>query len=206
MTAGQPAGAEPAPEPETAAQAGGGPGQGMARLWAGWRSSYIVRVSTDSAEVRPDADGRSLFERILTSDLPDHESGVLHRGDRCFAVLNAYPYGSGHLMVLPKRAVPDLGDLDYDEAAELWRTVHDAVAAIRAAYRPDGVNVGLNLGAGAGAGVPDHLHVHVLARWSGDTNFMTAVANTRVLPETLASSWARIRASWPGEVGPSPGA
>lgn len=183
--------------PETAAHAGGGPGTALARLWAGWRTTYIARVSTDDAEVRPDDSGRSLFERIFASDLPDHESGVLHRGDRCFAVLNAYPYGSGHLMVLPQRAVADLGDLEPDEAAELWGTVHDAVAAIRAAYAPDGVNVGLNLGVGAGAGVPDHLHVHCLPRWAGDTNFMTAVAETRVLPEPLLVSWTKLTEAWP---------
>ncbi len=116
-------------------------------------------------------------------------------------MLNAYPYGSGHLLVLPNRAVADLGDLTADEATELWATVHQAVAAIRAAYTPDGVNVGVNLGAGAGAGVPDHLHVHCLPRWSGDTNFMTAVAETRVLPEPLAVTWAKLRAAWPAESG-----
>ncbi len=182
---------------DTAAAAGGGPSPALARLWAGWRTTYITRVTDDDAEVRPDADGRSLFERILASDLPDQESGVLRRGERCFAVLNAFPYGSGHLMVLPNRAVPDLGDLDAGEATELWALVHEAVAAIRAAYRPDGVNVGLNLGTGAGAGVPDHLHVHCLPRWSGDTNFMTAVAETRVLPEPLAVSWSRLSEAWP---------
>lgn len=181
----------------TAAEAGGGPSPALGRLWAGWRSAYIARVSADDAEVRPDHDGRSLFERILHSGLPDEQSFIVHRGPRCFAVLNAYPYGSGHLLVLPNRAVPDLTDLEADEAAELWATVHDAVAAIRAAYRPDGVNVGLNLGAGAGAGVPDHLHVHCLPRWSGDTNFLTPVAETRVLPEPLAEAHAKLTAAWP---------
>jgi ATP adenylyltransferase len=192
-------GDDPAASPASvgAAAGGGGPGPALARLWAGWRTTYITRVTDDDAEVRPDADGRSLFERILASDLPDPESGVLRRRTRCFAVLNAFPYGSGHLMVLPNRAVPDLADLDADEAGELWGLVHEAVAAIRAAYRPDGVNVGLNLGVGAGAGVPDHLHVHCLPRWSGDTNFMTAVAETRVLPEPLSVSWAKLDAAWP---------
>ena len=181
----------------TAAEAGGGPTPGLARLWAGWRTSYIERITGDDAEVRPDAAGRSLFERILHSGLPDEESFVLWRGERCFAVLNAYPYGSGHLMVLPQAARPDLTDLDDLEAAELWDGVRAAVAAVRTAYAPDGVNVGMNLGAGAGAGVPDHLHVHVLPRWSGDTNFMTTVAEARVLPEPLAASWAKLRAAWP---------
>lgn len=184
------------PGSETVAEAGGGPSPALARLWAGWRTGYINRIARDDAEVRPDADGRSLFERILESDLPDEESLVLWRGEHSFAVLNAFPYGSGHLMVLPRRAVPDLGDLDDVEAAELWDAVRKAVAAIRAAYRPDGVNVGMNLGAGAGAGVPDHLHVHCLPRWSGDTNFMTTVAETRVLPEPLTVTWTKLHAAW----------
>jgi ATP adenylyltransferase len=112
-------------------------------------------------------------------------------------VLNAYPYGSGHLLVVPNRAVADLADLDADEGAELWTTVTDAVAAVRAAYAPDGVNVGLNLGSAAGAGVPDHLHVHVLPRWAADANFMTAVAETRVLPEPLAVTHRKVTDAWP---------
>lgn len=182
----------------TVAEAGGGPPPALARLWAGWRSRYITRIAEDDAEVRPDAGGRSLFERILHADLPDDESFILWRSDHCFAVLNVFPYGSGHLMVLPKRAVPDLGDLEPVEATELWQGVHAAVAAIRAAYRPDGVNVGLNLGAGAGAGVPDHLHVHCLPRWSGDTNFMTTVGEVRVLPEPLSLTWTKLRTAWDG--------
>ena len=150
----------------------------------------------DPALLRPDGD-RSLFERILASGLPDEQTHILWRGERCFAILNAYPYGSGHLMVLPNRAVPDLDDLDREESSELWSAVQDAVRAIRSAYRPDGVNVGMNLGAGAGAGVPDHIHVHCLPRWSADTNFMTAIAESRVLPEPLAVSWAKLTEAWP---------
>ncbi|MCB1039889.1 MAG: HIT domain-containing protein [Acidimicrobiales bacterium] len=181
----------------TAVEGGGGPSPSLARLWAGWRTDYIARISTDDAEVRPDVEGRSLFERIFASGLPDDETFILWRGPTCFAVLNAFPYGSGHLMVLPQRARPDVGDLTAEESAELWEGVRLAVAAIRGAYSPDGVNVGINLGAGAGAGIPDHLHVHCLPRWSGDTNFMTAVAETRVLPEPLAVSWQKLRAAWP---------
>lgn len=188
-------------ESPTPASAGGGPSPALARLWAGWRTDYITRVSTDAAEVRPDGSGRSLFERIFASELPDDETFVLWRGEWCFAVLNAFPYGSGHLMVLPQRAVAELGDLDEPEAAELWVGVRTAVAAIRAAYRPDGVNVGINIGAGAGAGVPDHLHVHCLPRWAGDTNFMTAIAETRVLPEPLIVSWQKLRDAWPAAPG-----
>lgn len=181
----------------TAAEAGGGPSPALARLWAGWRSSYIGRITTDDAEVRPDVEGRSLFERILGSGLPDHETFIVWRGATCFAVLNAFPYGSGHLMVLPNVAAPDLGDLPPDTAAELWVGVQQAVAAIRTAYAPDGVNVGINLGAGAGAGIPDHLHVHCLPRWSGDTNFITTIGETRVLNEPLAVSWTKLTEAWP---------
>lgn len=181
----------------TAAERGGGPPPGLARLWAGWRTSYIERITDDDAEIRPDEAGRSLFERILHGDLPDEETFVVHRGDHVAVLLNAYPYGSGHLLVLPLRAAPDLADLTAEEAVELWATVTHAVAAVRAAYAPDGVNVGLNLGAAAGAGVPDHLHVHVLPRWAADANFMTAVAETRVLPEPLAETYRKVRAAWP---------
>jgi ATP adenylyltransferase len=164
------------------------------RLWAGWRTTYIDQATRDPSVLHPDASGRSLFERIL--DLPDHEGYVLWRGERCAALLNAYPYGTGHLMVLPQRAVGELEELDRDEATELWSAVTAAVRAVKAAYRPDGVNVGANLGEAAGAGVPDHLHVHVLPRWSADSNFMTSVAETRVLPEPLDATWRKLREAW----------
>lgn len=180
-----------------AAEAGGGPSAGLARLWAGWRADYIARISTDGAELRADGDGLSLFERILSSDRPDDETFVVRRGSRVAVLLNAYPYGSGHLLVLPTRAVADLADLDADEATELWSAVTEAVAAVRRAYQPDGVNVGLNLGTAAGAGVPDHLHVHVLPRWAADANFMTSVAETRVLPEPLAETHRKVTQAWP---------
>lgn len=189
----------PAPEPDrTVAEAGGGPSPALTRLWAGWRTAYLERVTSDAGAVGPDEGGRTLFERIWASGLPDDETHIVWRGRRCFAVLNAYPYGSGHLMVLPQRRAADLANLDPETATELWEGVQMAVAAVRAAYRPDGVNVGINLGAGAGAGIPDHLHVHVLPRWSGDTNFMTTVAETRVLPEPLKVSWRKLRTAWPG--------
>lgn len=181
----------------TAADAGGGPPPGLARLWAGWRTSYLDRLTAGDDSLKPDDTGRSLFERILHSGLPDDQTFILWRGERTFAILNAYPYGSGHLMVLPQVAAPDLTDLDVDTSAELWAGVNLAVRAIRAAYDPDGVNVGINLGAGAGAGVPDHLHVHCMPRWSGDTNFITTIAETRVLPEPLAVSFEKLTAAWP---------
>ncbi|HSL57834.1 MAG TPA: HIT domain-containing protein [Acidimicrobiales bacterium] len=163
------------------------------RLWAGWRMAYVE----GPADARVAAGEGSLFERILTSGLPDREAYVLWRGATCAALLNAYPYNNGHLMVLPRRAVAGLDGLSEAEHAELWRGVRMGVAAVTAAYHPQGVNVGLNLGPASGAGVPDHLHVHVVPRWSGDTNFMTAVAETRVVPEALDATWAKLRAAWP---------
>ncbi|MGY6502343.1 MAG: HIT family protein [Acidimicrobiales bacterium] len=163
----------------------------LERLWAGWRLAYL-----EAASPPPSGEG-SLFERILGSDLTDEEARILWRGPTCSALLNAYPYNNGHVMVLPNRAVAELTALDDVEYTELWRVVRDATVAITAAYGPDGVNVGVNQGRGAGAGVPDHLHVHVLPRWSGDTNFMTTVADTRVIPESLGDTWAKLAAAWP---------
>ena len=144
-----------------------------------------------------DGQGTSLFEAILNSGLPDAQTHVVHRGERVFAILNRYPYSTGHLLILPYRAVPDLEDLDRDERQELWDTVHDAVVAIKAAFSPDGVNVGANLGEGAGPSVYDHVHLHVLPRWRSDTNFMTATADVRVLPQSLQDCWERLREAWP---------
>ncbi len=170
-------------------------------LWAGWRNAY-VRGADDDADAGPvieRAEGQTLFEAILASDLPDEQTLVVWRGERVFAVLNRYPYTSGHLMVLPNRGVEQLTDLDDDEYAELWQGVRLATRAVQEAYRPHGINVGANLGRGAGAGIPDHLHIHVLPRWDGDTNFMTSIADVRVMPESLGTSWDRLCDAWPHE-------
>ena len=170
-------------------------------LWAGWRSAYIESVvddrsrpPTDAAD-SPDGPEGSLFERILA--LPDEEGYVVHRGERCSVLLNAYPYTSGHMLVLPNRAVAELEELSAEELTEMAVLTRDAVAALKVAYRCEGVNVGMNLGAAAGAGVPDHLHAHVLPRWAGDSNFMTSVALTRVPPEPLDVTWRKLAAAWP---------
>ena len=164
-------------------------------LWAGWRHSYITTVSTPGdTSLEPDDTG-SLFERVLR--LPDAEAFVVHRGATCSVILNAYPYCSGHLLVVPNRAVAEFEQLDAAELHELADLTRDAVVALKEAFRCEGVNVGTNLGAAAGAGVPSHLHTHVLPRWSGDTNFMTSVALTRVLPEPLDVTWRRVRDAWP---------
>jgi ATP adenylyltransferase len=164
-------------------------------LWAGWRATYIDDATTGGNERRAAQLGTSLFEGVLA--LPDEEGYVVHRGARCSTILNAYPYVSGHLLVLPNRAVAELEQLEPDESAELWQEAVAAVEAVKAAYSPDGVNLGANLGAAAGAGVPDHLHLHVLPRWAADSNFMTSIAEARVLPEPLSRTWERVRAAWP---------
>lgn len=162
------------------------------RLWNGWRSTYVSSVgSTDDS-----GDG-SVFTQILRSQLSDDETNIVHRGEHVFVILNAYPYGTGHALVLPYREVADLEALSAGEATELWAAVTDTVRAVKAAYRPDGVNVGLNLGRPAGGSVSEHLHVHVVPRWTGDANFMTAIANTRTLPEPLAETARKLRRAWP---------
>ena len=138
-----------------------------------------------------------VFCRILASDASDEQRRVVHVGSLAVALLNAYPYASGHLLVLPRRHVSALSELDEAESVALWETARAAVGAIEQAYRPDGVNLGANLGRAAGAGIPAHLHLHALPRWLGDTNFMTSIAETRVLPESLSTSWGKLRAAWP---------
>jgi diadenosine tetraphosphate (Ap4A) HIT family hydrolase len=164
----------------------------LERLWAGWRTTYIDGVATQPA---PEGDHECLFERL--SREPDDVSLVLARNEHAFAVLNAYPYTSGHLMVAPLRHESTLAGLSREEAASVMELVQDANVAVLAAYSPDGINVGANIGRAAGAGVPGHVHVHVLPRWSGDTNFMTTIAEARVLPEPLTKSYQKLHAVWP---------
>jgi ATP adenylyltransferase len=160
----------------------------LERLWAGWRSDYVEGAAT--------AEG-CVFCRILASDESGETTYIVRRDERCAVVLNAYPYTSGHLMVMPVRHVAELEDLSPDEASVLWRELADAIRALKAAYSPDGLNVGANLGRSAGAGVPGHFHMHCLPRWTGDTNFMTALAETRTLPESLPATYEKIRKAWP---------
>ena len=164
------------------------------RLWASWRSGY---VSTAAAQVGVDAAaGRCVFCALAELG-PSASSGVVHVDDRSMCVLNAFPYGSGHLLVLPRRHEAHLLSLSEEESGVIWSTARRAVAALEQAYQPDGVNLGANLGEAAGAGIPAHLHLHVLPRWAGDTNFMTSIAGTRVLPESLEMTWERVSAAWP---------
>jgi len=167
----------------------------LERLWAGWRAEYVTGFGPEGNN--PPSDGESIFARILASGLPDVDTHIVHRGPLCFVILNAYPYSNGHCLVMPYRQVANLEDLTDDERDELWLTVRDATLALKKAYAPAGMNVGLNLGAPAGGSVSQHLHVHLVPRWVGDTNFTVAVANTKVLSETLNSTAARLRAAWP---------
>jgi ATP adenylyltransferase len=161
------------------------------RLWAGWRADYVGSVGAETAK----EEGGCLF--CTLADAPADEALRVADDDRTFVVLNLYPYTSAHLIVVPRRHECELEALDADDAAALMEMTRRATTAIKVAYGPDGINVGMNLGRAAGAGIPDHLHVHVVARWVGDTNFMTSVADTRVLPEALGSTLDRIRRAWP---------
>jgi ATP adenylyltransferase len=154
----------------------------MERLWAPWRSAYV----TSSTDPDPDC----IF---CHTSQPGRDELVLFRGQVCYVILNLYPYTNGHLMVVPNRHAANLATLSADEQAELMRLTRRAEIAITEAYVPQGINVGINLGKAAGAGVPGHLHVHLVPRWSGDTNFMTAIAETRVLPEDLGESARKLR-------------
>jgi ATP adenylyltransferase len=167
----------------------------LERLWSSWRASYVASAAPTRGA--PSDDG-SVFTRILRSGLPDDETHVIRRGETCFVIANLFPYSSGHLLVVPYREVADLEHLTADETTELWTTVTEATRALRAAYRPDGMNVGLNLGRPAGGSIPDHLHVHVVPRWTGDSNFMSAIASTQTLPEPLDLTTRKVRAAWEG--------
>ncbi len=154
----------------------------MDRLWAPWRLSYVTATPAPATDcIFCDAHaGRDI-------DL------VLYRGQSCYVILNLYPYNNGHLMVVPNRHLSALESLRPDERAELMELSRLAEMALNDAFRPHGINVGINLGKAAGAGIENHLHIHLVPRWSGDTNFMTAVGETRVLPEDLGATAARLR-------------
>jgi len=149
-----------------------------------------VRSGVDPAE------SGSVFTRLLRSGAPDTETHIVHRGATCFVIVNLFPYTTGHVLVVPYREVADLDGLTADETVDLWATVTDAVRVLRSVYSPDGMNIGLNLGRPAGGSVPDHLHVHVVPRWTGDSNFMAAISNTQTLPEALVDTDSKLRAGW----------
>jgi ATP adenylyltransferase len=155
----------------------------MERLWTPWRMQYV----TSTADPPPGC----LFCELPKRD-KDADNLLLHRGERAFSLLNLYPYNTGHAMVAPYQHTADLELLAPEIAADLLAEVQRLVGALRAEYRPHGFNLGMNLGQVAGAGIPDHLHLHVVPRWTGDSNFMPLTAETRVLPETLQQTYARL--------------
>jgi len=164
----------------------------MDRIWNGWRARYVSEAG--EREAAPEG---SVFTQILASGVSDEEANIIWRGHHTFAILNAFPYTSGHLMVLPYRETGELDELTPEETTELWSAVTTGVRVVKQVYRPGGVNVGINMGRAAGGSISEHLHVHVVPRWNGDGNFMTSVAEARTLPEPLSFSAQKLRAAWP---------
>lgn len=162
----------------------------MKQLWAPWRMTYL------------EGDDQAGKEGCIfcIKDLPgeDRQRLVVHRGYHAFVIMNRYPYTNGHLMVAPYRHTAELGGLSPEEILDLHRLVAASRDALMKMASPDGFNLGMNLGRAAGAGVTDHLHVHVVPRWSGDTNFMPVLADLRVVPEHLETTYDRLRAVFAG--------
>ena len=167
----------------------------MDRLWTPWRYRY---VSTG----RGSQGGCIFCEKAASSD--DRGNYIVLRAERNFLILNLYPYTSGHLMIAPYEHVATLGGAPQETLQEMMRLTARAEKALRQLYRPDGLNIGMNVGESAGAGIAGHIHMHVLPRWTGDGSFMTTVAETRVLPETLETTYERVKAAEPTFEAPGP--
>jgi len=158
----------------------------LERLWSPWRARYIASGV--------DAQNDACVFCLIASD-PEHDESnfVLQRAQHCFVVLNLYPYISGHLMVVPYLHTSEFDSAPKELTDEMMDLTKRAQTALREVYSPAGFNMGMNLGAAAGAGIADHLHIHLLPRWAGDTNFMTTVGETRVLPEDLPTTYSKLR-------------
>ena len=191
----------------------------MDRLWTPWRYEYVTRAKADRCPGVPEALSGWIDAGATPSDCvfcnmvaavdyavahgtPAEEAEkavyIIARSSHCFLCLNAFPYSTGHVLIVPYRHVDSLAALPKEDADELMHFAQKVETTLRSVYHPGGMNFGLNLGEAGGAGIAGHIHMHALPRWIGDTNFMTVTAETRVLPETLEISWARIRASWGG--------
>jgi ATP adenylyltransferase len=157
------------------------------RLWAPWRLEYVE--SADEVE-------GCVFCAAAASS--DEEGLVTHRGEHAFSLLNKYPYASGHVLIAPYRHVGELEELTDDEVLEIHRQSGAAMGALAQTFGPQGYNLGWNLGRIAGAGITDHVHLHLVPRWAGDTNFMPVLADVKVLPEHLAETRRKLAAAWPG--------
>ncbi len=151
------------------------------RLWAPWRLEYIKGPKPDEC---------IFCTKPAAGD--DRSALIVRRGEHCFAMLNAFPYNNGHLMVSPYRHVPSIEELDEPALLELMTMARESLAALRQAYAPEGFNLGINQGKIAGAGVEHHVHLHVVPRWGGDTNFMPVIGGTRVLPQSLDGSYEEL--------------
>ena len=161
----------------------------MNRMWSPWRSLHISS--------RQDADGEddkdvSVFTRLVSQN-KDRENLILWRGQLVFVIMNLYPYNNGHLLIVPYREVVRYEDLTADEQVELAHTIERCIRWVKKALNPEGFNVGMNLGKSAGAGIPRHLHVHIVPRWNGDTNFMPTIAEIKVVPEALAETYDKLK-------------
>jgi ATP adenylyltransferase len=154
------------------------------RIWAPWRLDYVKDASKDSAE-------ECIFCAALEAG-DDEASLIVHRGERAFVILNKFPYTNGHLMVAPYEHVAALPEVDAETVAELMALTQRAMKTLEERYAPHGYNVGFNQGRVAGAGVEHHIHLHVVPRWGGDTNFMPVLADTRVMPQSLEQSYAAL--------------
>lgn len=159
----------------------------MKHLWSPWRLEYLTA---------PEAEGCVFCHCIDCDD--DRENLVLLRGERAFAILNRFPYNNGHFMVVPYAHVPSLEDLDPDTLTEMMLLLNRGLAALRQLMRPDGFNVGANLGRAAGAGIDEHVHIHAVPRWMGDTNFMPVVGAMRVVPQTWLQTYDELKATLDG--------
>jgi ATP adenylyltransferase len=153
----------------------------MDQLWAPWRMAYLAAEPVTGC----------IFCQKASEDR-DIDNGILKRGTTCFVMMNAYPYNPGHLMVVPYAHVDGITKLDSTELADLMQVTKEALVAIEACMSPNGFNIGINQSRSAGAGIADHCHQHVVPRWSGDTNFMTSVANTKVLPELVDDTYSKL--------------
>ena len=158
----------------------------MNYLWSPWRMEYIQAPKSD--------EGCVFCTELSYPDGP--ENLIIYRGPKAFVILNRFPYTSGHLMVVPYNHQPSLENLEPEERAEMMDLAARAVQVLQHIYQPQGFNLGMNIGAAAGAGVLEHVHLHVVPRWAGDTNFMSSLSQTRVLPELLEETYRRVRQAW----------
>ena len=157
----------------------------MQRLWSPWRSKYIASGVDSQKE-------GCIFCDIAASPDADASNFVLHRGQHAFALLNLYPYITGHLMIVPYLHTSEFDSVPKEITDEMMDLAKRSQTALRDVYSPSGFNMGMNLGSAAGAGIADHIHIHLLPRWSGDTNFMTTVGDSRVIPEALDVTYSRL--------------